>query len=205
MGGSGAVHGLDGGGLWGVISTGGASTTGDIELLEFRFPLRFHRHELRSDSACPGRWRGAVGATVEFEPLGHVVALTHVGDGTKFPPPSRLGGGSRGDPERVHRKFIVRGDGSREPIPLHSLKTAEPDQRIVALLPGGGAVGPAVERDPELVRRDVRAGFVSLDAAHEEYGVVLEPVTLAVDEAATAALRAVGASHSLPAPDHTGR
>jgi N-methylhydantoinase B len=189
MGGSGAVHGLDGGGLWGVISTGGASTTGDIELLEFRFPLHFFEHELRCDSACPGRWRGAVGATVQFEPLGHSAALTHVGDGTKFPPPSRLGGGSPRDAERVHRKFIVEHDGRREPIPLHSLKTAEAGQRVLVLLPGGGAVGAAFERDPELVRHDVEAGFVSLEAAREEYRVVLEPTSLTLDEAATAELR----------------
>ncbi len=194
MGGAGAVHGLDGGGLWGVISTGGASTTGDIELLEFRFPLHFFEHELRRDSACPGRWRGAVGATVQFAPVAHSVALTHVGDGTKFPPPSRLGGGSPRDAERVHTKFIVGRDGSREPIPLHSLKTAEDGQRILVLLPGGGAVGAAFERDPELVRRDVEAGFVSLKAAREEYGVVLDPTSRALDPAATAEMRNAGSA-----------
>ena len=35
---------------------------------------------------------------------------------------------------------------------------------------GGGGFGDPRERDPELVRRDVRAGFVSREAAARDYG-----------------------------------
>ena len=34
---------------------------------------------------------------------------------------------------------------------------------------GGGGFGDPRERDPELVRRDVRAGFVSREAAARDY------------------------------------
>jgi N-methylhydantoinase B/oxoprolinase/acetone carboxylase alpha subunit len=40
------------------------------------------------------------------------------------------------------------------------------------------------------VARDVKNGKVSLEAAREAYGVVLDETTLTVDEAATTALRA---------------
>jgi N-methylhydantoinase B len=191
MGGAGALHGMDGGGLWGIIGTGGASTVGDIELLEFRMPLHFERHELQADSACPGTWRGALGAVLEFEPVDHRAELSHVGDGTKFPAPSRLGGGSPADAGmRVHRKFVLRGDGTGEEIPLHSVMHADAGERIVCLLPGGGGVGPAFERDAGLVARDAAHGFLTLESAREEYGVVLDGQTLAVDEAATESLRA---------------
>ena len=36
---------------------------------------------------------------------------------------------------------------------------------------------------------EVRHGFISPEAARRDYGVVLDPVTLALDEAATAAAR----------------
>jgi N-methylhydantoinase B len=171
MGGAGAVHGRDGGGLWGVIPTGGAATTGDIELLEVRMPLHFVRHELRADSACPGRWRGFPGSVVEFEVLGHDALLAHAGDGTRFPPPSRLGGGAERDAEeRVHRKWLVRRDGTREPIAMHTLTTARDGERVVCLIPGGGGVGPARERSAAEVARDVEAGFVSAESAASEYG-----------------------------------
>jgi N-methylhydantoinase B len=39
------------------------------------------------------------------------------------------------------------------------------------------------------VRDDVRQGYVSVAAAAELYGVVIDPVTLALDEAATKRLR----------------
>jgi N-methylhydantoinase B len=189
MGGAGAVYGLDGGGLWGVIPTGGAGTTGDIELIEVRMPLHICRHELREDAACPGRWRGFPGCEVEFEVAGHDALLAHAGDGTRFPPPSRLGGGSAHDAERVHRKWLVHADGTRDPIELHTLTTARAGERVVCLISGGGGVGLPRERPAELVARDVAYGFVSAERAAEEYGVAVNPETGEFDAGATAALR----------------
>ena len=36
---------------------------------------------------------------------------------------------------------------------------------------GGGGWGPPAERDPEAVRRDVRDGYVSAEAARRDYDV----------------------------------
>ena len=175
IGGAGAYGTLDGGGTWGIICTGGAATTGDIEVLELRVPLHFHRHELTPDSGCPGKWRGANGVVLDFEIVGHDAVLTHVGDGTTLPAPSRLGGGSPHDAElRVHRRTIIRADGTDEPFLLHTVVELHAGDRLVSLIPGGGAVGPARERDPELVRLDVREGYVTPEAAREEYGVDVE-------------------------------
>jgi N-methylhydantoinase B len=43
--------------------------------------------------------------------------------------------------------------------------------RLVVEMPGGGGMGPANERDPEAVRRDVRLGYVSREVARSDYGV----------------------------------
>jgi N-methylhydantoinase B len=40
---------------------------------------------------------------------------------------------------------------------------------------GGGGWGPPAERDPEAVRRDVREGYVSAEAAQRDYGVTVPP------------------------------
>jgi N-methylhydantoinase B len=45
-------------------------------------------------------------------------------------------------------------------------------------------------RDPERVLEDVREGYVSIERAREEYGVVLDPITLAVVSGETAKHRA---------------
>ena len=55
--------------------------------------------------------------------------------------------------------------------------------------PGGGGWGSPLRRDPEAVRRDVTNELVSYDAARDVYGVILDPDSLAVDDAATVARR----------------
>ena len=60
---------------------------------------------------------------------------------------------------------------------------------------GGGGYGDPRERDPQLVLRDVRLGFVSQNAARDTYGVELvcdDEVAdrWRIDEQATARLRA---------------
>jgi N-methylhydantoinase B len=36
-------------------------------------------------------------------------------------------------------------------------------------MPGGGGMGAAADRDPAQVRRDVQMGYVSADAAKQDY------------------------------------
>ena len=50
---------------------------------------------------------------------------------------------------------------------------------------GGGGYGDPTEREPEKVREDVYQGYVSLGAARDTYGVVLDAETLAIDAGAT--------------------
>ena len=60
---------------------------------------------------------------------------------------------------------------------------------------GGGGWGDPFEREPERVLRDVRDGYVSLEGAARDYGVVVtgnpeeDPEGLVVDVKATAELR----------------
>ena len=55
---------------------------------------------------------------------------------------------------------------------------------------GGGGYGAPFERPVEDVREDVRQGYVTAKAAAERYGVVVDPETFAIDQAATDRLRA---------------
>jgi N-methylhydantoinase B len=65
-----------------------------------------------------------------------------------------------------------------------------PGDIVIKMSAGGAGVGPPHMREPAAVARDVRNGFVTLEAAERIYRVALDPQTLAVDEAKTAALRA---------------
>ena len=55
---------------------------------------------------------------------------------------------------------------------------------------GGGGFGSPLERPAEKVQNDARQGYVSIGAARDYYGVVLDPDTLAIDDEATARQRA---------------
>jgi N-methylhydantoinase B len=72
---------------------------------------------------------------------------------------------------------------------------ADPGTLFRVVTPSGGGFGDPFERDPAAVLKDVRDGFVSVEGAEVDYGVVLvgdatrDPQGLRVDEAATAARR----------------
>lgn len=67
----------------------------------------------------------------------------------------------------------------------------EPGDILVNATGGGGGWGDPFERDPAAVATDVRNGFVSLERAATDYGVVIDPTTGAVDEVATEAQRGI--------------
>jgi N-methylhydantoinase B/oxoprolinase/acetone carboxylase alpha subunit len=54
---------------------------------------------------------------------------------------------------------------------------------------GGGGYGDPRERPAAAVAEDVRQGYVSVKAAKEFYGAVVDAVTFAVDEKGTRRLR----------------
>jgi N-methylhydantoinase B len=60
---------------------------------------------------------------------------------------------------------------------------------------GGGGYGDPLEREPERVKRDVRDGYVTIEGAARDYGVVIvgdpdeDPENLRIDGAATERLR----------------
>ena len=42
--------------------------------------------------------------------------------------------------------------------------------RLILTTPGGGGYGSPADRDPEMVRNDVRDGYLSLEKAKKVYG-----------------------------------
>src|SRR5262249_29428267 len=188
-GGAGATHGLDGWPCLGLAGCAGGMLTGNIELLEHEYPIQIHRYELRPDSASPGRWRGGLASVCETEPLGQDASLVLWGEGFKYPAAGVAGGQSKFPERKVFKKFLVEDGGANE-LPPHGIVPIRAGQRLRTCPPGGGGIGDPHERPLDAVALDVRNGVVSLEAAREEYAVVLDPETYAVDKKATERLRA---------------
>ena len=137
------------------------------EIIENVSPLLMEQRALVPDSGGPGRYRGGLGQEMVLsvrtsEPVIHSAMY----DRTKFPALG-YGGGKNGELGDFHLS-----DGSR-PHPKAQYRLL-PDQKVTLRLPGGGGFYSPLERDPELVRQDVRDGYVSSEAARAEYGVVLD-------------------------------
>lgn len=153
-----------------------------VEVIESLSPVLMERRELRPDSGGPGRFRGGCGQVMVFSvQTDRPFVLSTLYDRTRFPAPGLVGGkaGAVGE---------IALDGG---TPLHPKRqqVLQPGARVTLKLPGGGGYGDPLEREPDRVRQDVVAGLVSGERAREEYGVVLGPGEVVVDEAATARLR----------------
>jgi N-methylhydantoinase B len=78
--------------------------------------------------------------------------------------------------------------GEFEILKTPGVQLAEGD-RVNVTAGGGGGYGNPLERDVEEVRWDVINGYVSVERAKQDYGVILLPGTLEVDMKATKELR----------------
>jgi N-methylhydantoinase B len=161
-----------------------------IEVLERKYPIRFGALRLLTDSGGAGEFRGAPGSEIVFGPARGTMQAFYFADFGEFPPGGVLGG-SDGSLATVSK---INADGSETPKPVIGDVELVPGEWVRGLESGGGGYGDPLERDPDAVRRDVLDEWISLEAASEQYGVVLvgdaSDLSLAVDPAATEELRA---------------
>jgi N-methylhydantoinase B len=168
-----------------IFPANGANTP--VEIFESDTPLIVEERSLVGDSGGPGKMRGGLGRKMiirvpddDTAPQGPTSIALQAGR-FKYAPRGLFGAGPG-----VMAKFLINekdGDPS-------GLTLCQKGDVIQFLSAGGGGYGDAYERDPEAVEQDVRNGYVSLEKAREDYGVVVDPGSLKVDLAATEKVRA---------------
>jgi N-methylhydantoinase B len=196
-GGNGADREDDGASAWGNIDFGNVRTIQSAEALESGMPLRVECSELRRDSGGEGTTRGGLGLRRELRLLDGEARYSVLSDRAVVPP-FGVGGAAAAAPVKVS----VLRDGEEIEFATPGKVTGIPIQAgdiVVMQSAGGGGFGDPLFRDPERVRRDVLAGYVSAERSREGYGVVLAPAG-DVDAAATTAERArlATARHRVP-------
>jgi N-methylhydantoinase B len=184
-GSAGAVWGHDGMTGPTTLTTLGSVQRGSVEEAEIRFPWKILNLEVRSDFNGTGRWRG--GGGIDWR------ALNEGSDGRMATGSSdgdviRVKGAQGGQSNPNARTFILRGNEKIRVKP-HRMANIKTGDIVVKLSPGGAGVGDPWERPIERVVTDVRREMVTAKAARLMYGVVIEPITFQVDEAATRKLR----------------
>jgi N-methylhydantoinase B len=162
------------------------------EFTETRFPLLVEKLALRTDSGGAGLRRGGQGYEKCYCAL--VDCRTIVPADRVWLGCYGLNGGKAGQP------FCVTVDAEGKGYDLGGLVDGEPvlkGQVVRVVTTGGGGWGDPLQRELELVLRDVIEGRVSPAAAEADYGVVIkagDPDQPVVDEAATKQRRAALAS-----------
>ncbi len=90
------------------------------------------------------------------------------------------------------RSYIERTDLGREELGALAQREATTGSVLRLEQSGGAGYGSPFKRAVERVLEDVHNGYVSVEAARNDYGVFIDPDTLRVDAARTEALRAAG-------------
>ena len=167
-----------------IFPANGANTP--IEIFESDTPLIVEKRELITDSAGPGMMKGGLGQREIFKvPDDKYAPIPPVNLGIQagrfIHPPEGLFGGKPG----ARAQFLVNA-ATGNPYGLTQLK---PGDAVTIDAAGGGGYGNPLERETEMVERDVIEGYVSPEQAKEDYGVVIDPKTFKVDREATRKLR----------------
>ena len=187
--GAGATQHMDGWHACGPLCCFGALSSGDIELLEYQYPILIHKYGLVEDSGGAGRQRGGCGTEWQVEPLNHEMTVIAFGEGRQIATMGAAGAEDKLPERKLGRLSIARHGGHTETHIQNTLTTIKPGERASNINPGGGGYGHPFQRPLNEVVQDVARGLVSRHAAEQEYGVVLQADSLQVDEAATARLR----------------
>ncbi len=133
-GGAGAGPGFDGASAVHTHMTNSRLT--DPEVLEWRFPVRVRRFEIRTGSGGDGQHRGGDGVIREIESLRAMRGA--ILSNRRRVAPFGLAGGSDGAPGR---NAVVRASGRVEPLAAAAEFELEPGDSIVIETPGGGGFG----------------------------------------------------------------
>ncbi|MDX6398385.1 MAG: N-methylhydantoinase [Gaiellaceae bacterium] len=161
--GQGATLAADGGGPLMHIAVSGIRST-PVEVAEARFPLVVRKFELAQDSSGAGQHRGGLGLDVEYELLEDVYC-TAIIERTKREPLGLFGG----DSARANRMGVRDPEGGELAITKVTALPIVKGSIFQVRTGGGGGYGPAAERSPEQVARDVREGFISEEQARADY------------------------------------
>jgi N-methylhydantoinase B len=169
-GGWGALHDRDGQNATFCINDGDTHNT-PVEAAEGKGPIFISYRELRRDSGGAGSFRGGLGVAQEVRMLAPGSVLSAME--RTLCPPWGLHGGKDG---LANRFSIVREDSSLQRFPTGKTIghiTLDVGDGFLVEVGGGGGFWNPLQRDSERVLADVRSGYVSLEAARRDYGVVV--------------------------------
>ncbi|NNU62922.1 hydantoinase B/oxoprolinase family protein [Ochrobactrum soli] len=151
------------------VGCAGICNIDGVELSELFHPLVVRERRLLTDTEGAGRFRGAPAIRVEFGPVGSDMTFIFNSDGTENPPRGVRGGGA----SHGAGQFVRNLQGEVTPIDKVSNITLRAGENMIGIACGGGGYGNPIERDPDLVLKDVAEGWISPERARDVYKVAI--------------------------------
>src|SRR6201999_1947371 len=170
-----------------VCINDGDTHNSPCEQSEVKFPLVVERYSLIPDSGGAGRHRGGLGLERVVRARVPMTFNSHVERAHCKPWGLEGGGDAYGNEVAVRVNGAWKEDFPHAKVLVAHLKTGDAFRMRSG---GGGGYGSPLERPAADVAADAKQGYISVAAAKDLYGVILDAETFAVDFAATEALRA---------------
>jgi len=158
-GGRGAMRELDG--LPPIAFPHNSSVTA-TEIMEIQAPVLLLCKEFLPDSAGPGRMRGGISQTIKMRSIADGPMSLRVRPDKMFCEPPPMNGGRPGRVGTVH----INGELITRFPPIEF----KPGDEVELRMPGGAGFGAASERDPARIAYDLEMGYITRQAAKDDYG-----------------------------------
>tara|TARA_B110000116_G_C16796989_1_gene567409 strand:+ start:35 stop:2071 length:2037 start_codon:yes stop_codon:yes gene_type:complete len=185
-GGNGGFMESDGSSAFVNVDFGNIRSIHNVEHLENEMPLHVQRCVLRKDSGGAGRSRGGLGMQREIRLLDYDATYSVLSDRAVIPPFGTAGGKSA-----LPVSVTIRNALGEQSLSIPGKATGRKINKgdvVIMRSAGGGGYGSPLERDVDLVVNDVMVGYVSREAAEDDYGVAIDD-TGQVDSDRTILLR----------------
>jgi len=137
------------------------------EVAEARYGVTVDYLSFHDEEGGEGKHRGGKGVRIDYRIRSDNAWLTIAYTRSKFPP-WPLEGGRPGSPNYI---LVVRANGETERHSVATGLTLHTDDIIRVMTGTGAGWGDPMERDPELVKEDLKNGYITEEQANRYYGL----------------------------------
>jgi len=140
-----------------------------VEVFENNYPVKINRFQLRQNSEGSGKYRGGLGVIKEYETLLDDIKLSLWFERSVTPAWGIKGGNAGAKPYN-----IVKTKNEQLELLKVDAMPVEKGTVVIVRTGGGGGYGNPFERDVEKVKFDYIQGYITLERAEKEYGVIMD-------------------------------
>lgn len=140
-----------------------------VEVLESRYGITIEEYALNTDGAGQGKHRGGSGVIRSFKVQSNDMSLTALfGRNT-----TKAWGMNDGNDGSSNNIEVIRANGDKEVFGVCARYQLYNGDTVRMTTATGGAYGNPYERNPEVVALDVKNGYISIEQAAKDYGVIV--------------------------------